>query len=100
MSVKQDALDELVTEQELLLMDMLKNWHEIKTRLTSIDQNNPMNEMFDKMIQDLTKIQNHTKNYRTLLEKMKQISDMFHQESIEWHEKYDTSEESDDSNAG
>ena len=35
MSVKQDALDELVTEQELLLMDMLKNWHEIKTRLTS-----------------------------------------------------------------
>ena len=25
MSVKQDALDELVTEQELLLMDMLKN---------------------------------------------------------------------------
>ena len=75
MSVKQDALDELVTEQELLLMDMLKNWHEIKTRLTSIDQNNPMNEMFDKMIQDLTKIQNHTKNYRTLLEKMKQISD-------------------------
>lgn len=100
MSVKQDALDELVTEQELLLMDMLKNWHEIKTRLTSIDQNNPMNEMFDKMIQDLTKIQNHTKNYRTLLEKMKQISDMFHQESIEWHEKYDISEESDDSNSG
>ena len=100
MSVKQDALDELVTEQELLLMDMLKNWHEIKTRLTSIDQNNPMNEMFDKMIQDLTKIQNHTKNYRTLLEKMKQISDKFRQESIDWHEKYDTSEESDDSNAG
>ena len=99
MSVKQDALDELVTEQELLLMDMLKNWHEIKTRLTSIDQNNPMNEMFDKMIQDLTKIQNHTKNYRTLLEKMKQISDKFRQESIDWHEKYDTSEESDDSNA-
>jgi len=27
MSVKQDALDELVTEQELLLMDMLKNWN-------------------------------------------------------------------------
>ena len=100
MSVKQDALDELVTEQELLLMDMLKNWHEIKTRLTSIDQNNPMNEMFDKMIHDLTKIQNHTKNYRTLLEKMKQISDKFRQESIDWHEKYDTSEESDDSNVG
>ena len=52
MSVKQDALDELVTEQELLLMDMLKNWDEIKTRLTNIDQNNPMNEMFDKMIHD------------------------------------------------
>ena len=100
MSVKQDALDELVTEQELLLMDMLKNWHEIKTRLTNIDQNNPMNEMFDKMIHDLTKIQNHTKNYRTLLEKMKQISDEFDKESIEWHEKYDISEESDDSNSG
>jgi hypothetical protein len=100
MSVKQDALDELVTEQELLLMDMLKNWHEIKTRLTSIDQNNPMNEMFDKMIQDLTKMQNHTKNYRTLLEKMKQISDEFSKESKEWHEKYDTSEESYDSNGG
>ena len=91
MSVKQDALDELVTEQELLLMDMLKNWHEIKTRLTNIDQNNPMNEMFDKMIQDLVKIQNHTKNYRTLLEKMKQIYDEFSKESKEWHEKYDKS---------
>ena len=68
MSVKQDALAELVPEQELLLMDMLKNWHEIKTRLRNIDENNPMNEMFDKMIHDLTKIQNHTKNYRTLLE--------------------------------
>ena len=97
MSVKQDALDELVTEQELLLMDMLKNWDEIKTRLTNIDQNNPMNEMFDKMIHDLTKIQNHTKNYRTLLEKMKQISDEFKKESKEWHEKYDKSEESNDS---
>ena len=97
MSMKQDALDELVTEQELLLMDMLKNWHEIKTRLTNIDQNNPMNEMFDKMIHDLTKIQNHTKNYRTLLEKMKQISDEFNKESKEWHEKYDKSKESDDS---
>ena len=97
MSVKQDALDELVTEQELLLMDMLKNWDEIKTRLTNIDQNNPMNEMFDKMIQDLVKIQNHTKNYRTLLEKMKQISDEFKKESKEWHEKYDKSEESNDS---
>ena len=63
MSVKQDALDELVTEQELLLMDMLKNWHEIKTRLTSIDQNNPMNEMFDKMIHDLT---NDTKPHKEL----------------------------------
>ena len=97
MSVKQDALDELVTEQELLLMDMLKNWDEIKTRLTNIDQNNPMNEMFDKMIQDLVKIQNHTKNYRTLLEKMKQIYDEFSKESKEWHEKYDKSEESNDS---
>ena len=91
MSVKQDALDELVTEQELLLIDMLKNWDEIKTRLTNIDQNNPMNEMFDKMIQDLVKIQNHTKNYRTLLEKMKQIYDEFSKESKEWHEKYDKS---------
>ena len=97
MSVKQDALDELVTEQELLLMDMLQNWDEIKTRLTNIDQNNPMNEMFDKMIHDLTKIQNHTKNYRTLLDKMKQISDEFNKESKEWHEKYDKSEESNDS---
>ena len=97
MSVKQDALDELVTEQELLLMDMLKNWDEIKTRLTNIDQNNPMNEMFDKMIHDLTKIKNHTKNYRTLLEKMKQIWDEFNKESKEWHEKYDKSEESKDS---
>jgi len=66
-------LDELVTEQELLLMDMLKNWNDIRTRLANIEPNNPMNEMFDKMIQDLVKIQNHTKNYRTLLEKMKQI---------------------------
>jgi len=32
MSVKQDALDELVTEQELLLMDMLKNWNDIRTQ--------------------------------------------------------------------
>jgi hypothetical protein len=93
MSVKQDALDELVTEQELMLMGMLKNWNEIKTRLTSIDKNNLMNEMFDKMIQDLTKMQNHTKNYRTLLEKMKQISDEFNKESKEWHEKYDKSKE-------
>jgi len=93
MSVKQDALDELVTEQELMLMDMVKNWNEIKTRLTSIDKNNLMNEMFDKMIQDLTKMQNHTKNYRTLLEKMKQISDEFNKESKEWHEKYDKSKE-------
>ena len=46
-----------------------------------------MNEMFDKMIHDLTMIQNHTKNYRTLLEKMKQISDEFNKESIQWHEK-------------
>ena len=75
MSVKQDALDELVTEQELMLMDMLKNWNEIKTRLTNIEPNNPMNEMFDKMIHDLIKMQNHTKNYRTLLEKMKKIYD-------------------------
>ena len=97
MSVKQDALDELVTEQELMLMGMLKNWNEIKTRLTSIDKNNLMNEMFDKMIQDLTKMQNHTKNYRTLLEKMKQISDEFNKESKEWHEKYDKSKKSDDS---
>ena len=97
MSIKQDVLDELVTEQELLLMDMLKNWNEIKTRLISIDQNNPMNEMFDKMIQDLTKMQNHTKNYRTLLEKMKQISDKFNKESKEWHEKYDKYAESDGS---
>ena len=97
MSVKQDALEELVTEQELLLMDMLKNWHEIKTRLANIDRHNPMNEMFDKMIQDLTKMQNHTKNYRTLLEKMKQISDEFNKESKEWHEKYDKSKKSDDS---
>ena len=89
MSVKQDALDELVTEQELLLMDMLKNWNDIKTRLSNIELNNPMNEMFDKMIQDLTKIQNHTKNYRTLLEKMTQIYDEFEKESKEWHEKYD-----------
>ena len=89
MSVKQDALDELVTEQELLLMDMLKNWNGIKTRLSNIEPNNPMNEMFDKMIQDLTKIQNHTKNYRTLLEKMTQIYDEFEKESKEWHEKYD-----------
>ena len=89
MSVKQDALDELVTEQELLLMDMLKNWNDIKTRLSNIESNNPMNEMFDKMIQDLTKIQNHTKNYRTLLEKMTQIYDEFEKESKEWHEKYD-----------
>jgi len=50
-----------------------------------------MNEMFDKMIQDLVKIQNHTKNYRTLLEKMKQIYDEFSKESKEWHEKYDKS---------
>ena len=50
MSVKQDALDELVTEQELLLMDMLKNWNDIRTRLANIEPNNPMNEMFDKMI--------------------------------------------------
>ena len=57
MSVKQDALDELVTEQELLLMDMLKNWNDIRTRLANIEPNNPMNEMFDKMIQDLVKIQ-------------------------------------------
>ncbi len=91
MSVKQDALDELVTEQELLLMDMLKNWNDIRTRLTNIEPNNPMNEMFDKMIQDLVKIQNHTKNYRTLLEKMKQIYDEFNKESKEWHEKYDKS---------
>ena len=89
MSVKQDALDELVTEQELLIMDMLKNWNDIKTRLSNIESNNPMNEMFDKMIQDLTKIQNHTKNYRTLLEKMTQIYDEFEKESKEWHEKYD-----------
>jgi len=88
-SVKQDALDELVTEQELLLMDMLKNWNDIKTRLSNIEPNNPMNEMFDKMIQDLTKIQKHTKNYRTLLEKMIQIYDEFEKESKEWHEKYD-----------
>ena len=97
MSVKQDALDELVTEQELMLMDMVKNWNEIKTRLTSIDKNNLMNEMFDKMIQDLTKMQNHTKNYRTLLEKMKQISDEFNKETKEWHEKYDKSGATDDS---
>ncbi len=89
MSVKQDALDELVTEQELMLMDMLKNWNEIKTRLANIEPNNPMNEMFDKMIHDLTKMQNHTKNYRTLLEKMKKIYDEFNQESKDWHEKYD-----------
>jgi hypothetical protein len=31
---------------------------------------------------------------------MKQISDEFNKESIEWHEKYDISEESDDSNSG
>ena len=86
MSIKQDALDELVTEQELLLMDMLKNWNDIRTRLVNIEPNNPMNEMFDKMIQDLVKIQNHTKNYRTLLEKMKQIYDEFNKESEEWHE--------------
>ncbi|MEC7707292.1 MAG: hypothetical protein VYA00_00265 [Thermoproteota archaeon] len=91
MSVKQDALDELVTEQELMLMDMLKNWNDIRTRLANIEPNNPMNEMFDKMIQDLVKIQNHTKNYRTLLEKMKQIYDEFNKESKEWHEKYDKS---------
>ena len=91
MSVKQDALDELVTEQELMLMDMLKNWNEIKTRLANIEPNNPMNEMFDKMIHDLIKMQNHTKNYRTLLEKMKKIYDEFNQESKEWHEKYDKS---------
>ena len=89
MSVKQDALDELVTEQELLFMDMLKNWNDIKTRLSNIEPNNPMNEMFDKMNQYLVKIQNHTKNYRTLLEKMKQIYDEFEKESKEWHEKYD-----------
>ena len=89
MSVKQDALDELVTEQELFLIDMLKNWNDIKTRLSNIESNNPMNEMFDKMIQDLIKIQNHTKNYRTLLEKMTQIYDEFEKESKEWHEKYD-----------
>ena len=89
MSVKQDALDELVTEQELMLMDMLKNWNEIKTRLANIEPNNPMNEMFDKMIHDLIKMQNHTKNYRTLLEKMKKIYDGFNQESKDWHEKYD-----------
>ena len=89
MSVKQDALDELVTEQELMLMDMLRNWNEIKTRLANIEPNNPMNEMFDKMIHDLVKMQNHTKNYRTLLEKMKKIYDEFNQESKEWHEKYD-----------
>ena len=89
MSVKQDALDELVTEQELMLMDMLKNWNEIKTRLANIEPNNPMNEMFDKMIHDLIKMQNHTKNYRTLLEKMKKIYDEFNQESKDWHEKYD-----------
>ena len=47
MSIKQDALDELVTEQELLLMDMLKNWNDIRTRLANIEPNNPMNEMFD-----------------------------------------------------
>jgi hypothetical protein len=63
MSVKQDALDELVTEQELLLMDMLKNWNDIRTRLANIEPNNPMNEMFDKMIQDLVKIQ---KSYKKL----------------------------------
>ena len=91
MSIKQDALDELVTEQELMLMDMLKNWDEIKTRLANIEPNNPMNEMFDQMIHDLTKMQNHTKNYRTLLEKMKKIYDEFDQESKEWHEKYDKS---------
>ena len=91
MSVKQDALDELVTEQELMLMDMLKNWNEIKTRLANIEPNNPMNEMFDKMIHDLIKMQNHTKNYRTLLEKMKKIYDEFNQESKDWHEKYDKS---------
>ena len=91
MSIKQDALDELVTEQELMLMDMLKNWNEIKTRLASIEPNNPMNEMFDKMIHDLAKMQNHTKNYRTLLEKMRKIYDEFNQESKEWHEKYDKS---------
>ena len=91
MSVKQDALDELVTEQELMLMDMLKNWNEIKIRLANIEPNNPMNEMFDKMIHDLIKIQNHTKNYRTLLEKMKKIYDEFNQESKDWHEKYDKS---------
>ena len=56
-----------------------------------------MNEMFDKMIHDLTKIQNHTNNYRTLLEKMKQISDEFNKESKEWHEKYDKSKDSEDS---
>ena len=89
MSIKQDALDELVTEQELLLMDMLKNRNDIKIRLANIEPNNPMKEMFDKMIQDLVKIQNHTKNYRTLLEKMKQIYDEFNKESKEWHEKYD-----------
>ena len=91
MSVKQDALDELVTEQELMLMDMLKNWNEIKTRLANIEPNNPMNEMFDKMIHDLIKMQNHTKNYRTLLEKMKKIYDEFNQESQDWHKKYDKS---------
>ena len=48
-----------------------------------------MNEMFDKMIHDLVKMQNHTKNYRTLLEKMKKIYDEFNQESKDWHEKYD-----------
>ena len=89
MSVKLDALDELVTEQELLLMDMLKNWNDIKIRLSNIEPNNPMNEMLDKKIQDLTKIQNHTKNYRTLLEKMTQIYDEFEKESKDWHEKYD-----------
>ena len=47
MSIKQDALDELVTEQELLLMDMLKNWNDIRIRLANIEPNNPMNEMFD-----------------------------------------------------
>ena len=48
MSVKQDALDELVTEQELLLMNMLKNWNEIRTRLANIEPNNPMNEILIK----------------------------------------------------
>ena len=62
MSVKQDALDELVTEQELLLMDMLKNWNDIRTRLANIE---PKFDL-DSTNLNVSRLGKNTKSYKEL----------------------------------